>query len=103
MDLLNCTPSLFESLLRGAPPSASVRHLVLGGEAFPVELRVEHCRQPRRAKITNLYGPTETTIDAIGFDVEGREAGPVRPDRASAAELRASMCWMVDWSLCLLG
>ena len=38
-------------------------HLALGGEAFTGELRRELSRHVKLARLTNLYGPTETTID----------------------------------------
>src|SRR5262249_39923442 len=70
VDLLNCTPSLFESLMRSAPDGASLHHLVLGGEAFTAEWRQEISRPLDVARVTNLYGPTETTIEATGHAVE---------------------------------
>src|SRR5262249_5577356 len=33
VNLLNCTPSLLESIIRSAPDKTSFHHLVLGGEA----------------------------------------------------------------------
>jgi amino acid adenylation domain-containing protein len=73
--LLNCTPSLLESVIRSAPDNASLHHLVLGGESFSMDLQREIPLHLDVARITNLYGPTETTIDAIGFAVVGEEPG----------------------------
>jgi non-ribosomal peptide synthetase component F len=73
--LLNCTPSLLESVIRSAPDNASLHHLVLGGESFSMDLQREIPRHLDVARVTNLYGPTETTIDAIGFSVVGEEPG----------------------------
>ena len=79
VDLLNCTPSLLESLISSAPDGVSLRHLVLGGEPFMIELRRKISTHLNVANITNLYGPTETTIDAVGFTVEEDQPGPYIP------------------------
>ncbi|MFF4399817.1 amino acid adenylation domain-containing protein [Streptomyces sp. NPDC001480] len=58
--LMQATPSLWQTLTaEHAPALAGVRALV-GGEALPAPLAsalVAHC-----ASVTNVYGPTETTI-----------------------------------------
>ena len=77
VDYLNCTPSLLESVIGSAPDAAPVRHLVLGGETFTLELHQEILRHLRTARVTNLYGPTETTIDAIGFDMSEEFRSPI--------------------------
>ena len=43
----------------------SLQHLALGGEALTLQFRNKVARALKVAQITNLYGPTETTIDAI--------------------------------------
>ena len=53
--------------------------MVVGGEAFTDLLHGQILRHLDVAQISNLYGPTETTIDAIGFKVEGRESGRQLP------------------------
>src|SRR5208282_3570138 len=45
-------------------------HLALGGEELTSEFAREISRRLGVAHITHLYGPTETTIDAVGFAVE---------------------------------
>ena len=54
-----------------------VKHLYLGGEALPGTL-VGELRRCTRAKITNMYGPTETTIwsttDVVNGDGKGQAA-----------------------------
>ncbi|MDX6523295.1 MAG: hypothetical protein QOI17_808, partial [Gaiellales bacterium] len=87
--LLNCTPSLLDSIVGSAPDNASLHHLVLGGEAFTNELQQEIARRLDVARITNLYGPTETTIDAIGFAVVGEEPGPYIPIGRPLSNYRA--------------
>ncbi len=61
---LQCTPSLARILLLDqATRSAlgSLRHLVLAGESLSSELAAE-LQAATPAKLSNLYGPTETTI-----------------------------------------
>ena len=77
--LLNCTPSLIESLMRDAPDGSSLHHLVLGGEPFTIKLYQTIAQRLNVAKVTNLYGPTETTIDATGFAVREDQRGPYIP------------------------
>ncbi len=72
---LQCTPSMCSMLL--ADPEvkaalATVDNLMIGGEAFPRRLASELKTLNPRAQITNMYGPTETTIwsstHAVGTD-----------------------------------
>src|SRR4029077_19732390 len=77
--LLNCTPSLIESLIGDAPDGSSLHHLVLGGEPFTIKLHQTISEHLNVANITNLYGPTETTIDATGFAVREDQRGPYIP------------------------
>ncbi|ASW55467.1 non-ribosomal peptide synthetase [Plantactinospora sp. KBS50] len=60
--VIQATPTLYRALLDrpgGGPALAGLRVLV-GGEALPPELAAELRRHA--AELTNLYGPTETTI-----------------------------------------
>src|SRR5262249_47946692 len=76
---VSCVPSFLETVLYPVPDDFFLHHLALGGEA----LRIEFCREILRnldvAQITNLYGPTETTIDATGFVLKGNEPGSQVP------------------------
>ena len=102
VDFLNCTPSLLESIVESAPADASLRHLVLGGEAFPRELQRQISRHVRVANLTNFYGPTETTIDAVGFTVDAEQPGPHLPIGRPLCRIIAPMFWTAVWSLYLL-
>src|SRR5262249_43043460 len=72
---MSCVPSYLESVIHSAPDNASLRHLVLGGEVLTAAFAKQISRHLQVAHITNLYGPTEVTIDAIGFAVEGEQGG----------------------------
>ena len=61
---LQCTPSLARMLLADDAARDGlkrVKHLFLGGEALSASL-VKQLREVTDASITNMYGPTETTI-----------------------------------------
>ncbi|MFN6977857.1 MAG: MupA/Atu3671 family FMN-dependent luciferase-like monooxygenase, partial [Gemmobacter sp.] len=61
---LQCTPSMARMIAGNAEARAAlagVRHLMIGGEALPGAL-VADLRAATGATITNMYGPTETTI-----------------------------------------
>ena len=61
---LQCTPSMARLLVEDPAAAAalgSLKTLMLGGEALPPAL-LSTLREHTRARILNLYGPTETTI-----------------------------------------
>jgi natural product biosynthesis luciferase-like monooxygenase protein len=61
---LQCTPSMMRMLLTNDEARAAlggVKHVFVGGEALPGTL-VAELAQASRATLTNMYGPTETTI-----------------------------------------
>jgi natural product biosynthesis luciferase-like monooxygenase protein len=75
---LQCTPSLAAMLV--ADPGdravvAGLRHLMVGGEALPERLAAE-LRDVVGGRVTNMYGPTETTIWSLVHDVDAVD-GPV--------------------------
>jgi natural product biosynthesis luciferase-like monooxygenase protein len=70
---LQCTPSQARMLM--ADPAArsalsQLDHLMVGGEALPVEL-AKRLRSQVPGKLTNMYGPTETTIWSTTHHIEG--------------------------------
>jgi natural product biosynthesis luciferase-like monooxygenase protein len=74
---LQCTPSMARMLTmndEARKALAGIGHLYLGGEALPGAL-VGELRRITRAKITNMYGPTETTIWSACHVVEGDGKG----------------------------
>ncbi len=62
---LQCTPSLAQVLLfdqENTPAFASLRCLMLGGEALP-DMLAERClAMLSNGRLLNMYGPTETTV-----------------------------------------
>jgi natural product biosynthesis luciferase-like monooxygenase protein len=68
---LQCTPSMARMLTTDPESRAALgrlRHLMVGGEALPVDLARElvSCGV---ARVTNMYGPTETTVWSSTWDV----------------------------------
>ncbi|MDP6150862.1 MAG: LLM class flavin-dependent oxidoreductase [Gammaproteobacteria bacterium] len=77
---LQCTPSMARMLLLNDETRAAlakVEHILIGGEALPVDLTNE-VQEVTQASITNMYGPTETTIWSSTQVVNGEDqAGTV--------------------------
>lgn len=74
---MQCTPSMARMLLADEEARAALRglrHLLIGGEALPGALARE-LSLSTGARITNMYGPTETTIWSSTHEVEPCEAG----------------------------
>ncbi|MBB5770030.1 amino acid adenylation domain-containing protein, partial [Xanthomonas arboricola] len=73
---LQCTPSLlrmYMELPEFCQALAGLRLLMVGGEACPAPL-VERLEQHTRARLVNLYGPTETTIWSSSAPLGGGRA-----------------------------
>jgi len=73
-----CTPSMATMLAsdRSAQPGlAALQHMMVGGEAFPPEL-ARSLKGILSGRLTNMYGPTETTIWSSVGDVNGEQASP---------------------------
>ncbi|MCA1989779.1 MAG: amino acid adenylation domain-containing protein, partial [Desulfarculus sp.] len=69
---LNLVPSMLDALLEAAPPRPlpSIRRLVVGGERFAPALAARAAAILGIGEVYNMYGPTETTIDASGWRVD---------------------------------
>ncbi|RZI77590.1 MAG: amino acid adenylation domain-containing protein [Variovorax sp.] len=79
--ILQVVPSLLAALpAAGLPGVSTLRYLFCGGEPLSAEL-LARSRYLAREGIVNLYGPTETTIDATawqaGADAEGAAVVPI--------------------------
>jgi amino acid adenylation domain-containing protein len=74
--VMQATPSLWRALLDQKLQSLAGLRILTGGEALPVDL-AERLRRVS-GHVTNLYGPTETTIWSTSTPV-GQETGIGRP------------------------
>ncbi len=72
--ILDFVPSVFDlaidDLLAAAPRLASVRDVILGGEAIRREPVARFQRLLPGVRVTNLYGPTEASIGCISHVVD---------------------------------
>ncbi len=71
---LQCTPSMARmwSLQDDTRKAlASVEHVFIGGEAFPVALAKDLRSLSLSGNVTNMYGPTETTIWSTTWKLDG--------------------------------
>jgi natural product biosynthesis luciferase-like monooxygenase protein len=77
---LQCTPSQARMLVADPTARAALQqldHMMVGGEALPLELARE-LRSLVGGAVTNMYGPTETTIWSTTHSVaEGDETVPI--------------------------
>jgi natural product biosynthesis luciferase-like monooxygenase protein len=72
---LQCTPSMARMIAMDADARAALSHikvLMVGGEALPGALAAD-LRAATRARLLNMYGPTETTIWSTVEEVAGAE------------------------------
>ena len=70
---LQCTPSLASMLMADPTERAALArldHMMVGGEALPTELARE-LTDVVAGRVTNMYGPTETTIWSLTHDLVG--------------------------------
>ena len=90
---LQCTPSLLRLLLEDSEfrtEIAEVQNLYLGGEALPDDLVRELASLGVRT-LTNLYGPTETTIWSTAARVDTRA-----PSSSIGQPLSNTHVWVVN-------
>lgn len=77
---LQCTPSQARMLVADDRTRTSLqrlRHMMVGGEAFPPDL-AQTLRGLVSGRVTNMYGPTETTIWSTTGEVEDiRDTVPI--------------------------
>jgi acyl-CoA synthetase (AMP-forming)/AMP-acid ligase II len=71
---LQCTPSLAQILSQddgSRDALAGIEQVFIGGEAFPVALARALRSRSRSGRVTNMYGPTETTIWSTTWVLDG--------------------------------
>ncbi|HEX2189531.1 MAG TPA: amino acid adenylation domain-containing protein, partial [Longimicrobiaceae bacterium] len=82
--VLQAVPTLLRAVLEagGLERCAALRRLFCGGEALTAEL-AERARSATGAEVVNLYGPTETCIDATFHRYDGAAGATVPIGRAT--------------------
>ncbi|ARF54293.1 non-ribosomal peptide synthetase [Streptomyces gilvosporeus] len=73
--VMQATPSLWQSLVAERPEALRGLRLLVGGEALPAPLA--HRMAELGASVTNLYGPTETTIWSAAARVGADGSPPI--------------------------
>lgn len=76
---LNSGPAFLDAMLETAPPPLELKRLMLGGEAFPTALARKIRAALPATEIFNMYGPTETCIDATAYRFRGDETAATLP------------------------
>ncbi|WHX16504.1 non-ribosomal peptide synthase/polyketide synthase [Streptomyces malaysiensis subsp. malaysiensis] len=77
VSVMQATPSLWRAVLAEDPAVLGGVRVLVGGEALPADLAV--ALAGRAESVTNLYGPTETTIWSTAW--------PVTPENASGPRI----------------
>jgi len=67
--IMQATPSLWQMLVTHDPERVRGLQVLVGGEALPARLATALCEHA--TQVTNLYGPTETTIWSTAAPVTG--------------------------------
>jgi amino acid adenylation domain-containing protein len=72
ISIFHCVPSLLQFLVEepAFDDSPALRAVMCGGEALPTQV-VERFQRRSKAKLYNVYGPTETIIDSTCWLCEG--------------------------------
>jgi amino acid adenylation domain-containing protein len=78
----------------------TLRHVFVGGEELTAELRERCLRRLPAAKLYNLYGLSETTIDATHYACVATDVGSPTPIGIPMGNMR---CYVLDASLAPVG
>lgn len=71
---INSGPAYMAAVIDAAPAGLPLKRLMLGGEPFPVALAARLQVRLPGVELFNMYGPTETCIDAVCHRASGAEA-----------------------------
>jgi amino acid adenylation domain-containing protein/non-ribosomal peptide synthase protein (TIGR01720 family) len=72
---IECAPSFLSGILDDASPGYPTGRITLGGEQCSIELLRKLPANGGTLSVHNLYGPTETCVDAIGCRLDPDESG----------------------------
>lgn len=71
--IMQATPTLWHAMAANYPNAIKDLRVLVGGEALPISLATD--LQELGCKVTNLYGPTETTIWSTSNSLNSEQAG----------------------------
>ncbi|MGH3874774.1 MAG: amino acid adenylation domain-containing protein [Pseudonocardiaceae bacterium] len=72
--IMQATPALWQTMIATHPDGLRGLRMLVGGEALPPALATTMCNLT--ADVTNLYGPTETTIWSTAARLDDRPGAP---------------------------
>ncbi|MGH3909491.1 MAG: amino acid adenylation domain-containing protein, partial [Pseudonocardiaceae bacterium] len=72
--IMQATPSLWQAVISAEPQGVRGLRMLVGGEALPPELAAR--MRELALDVTNLYGPTETTIWSTSARLDDRPGAP---------------------------
>ncbi len=75
----NSGPALIDAMLNESPGELALKRLMLGGEPFTPGLMHRLRKALPGVELINMYGPTETCIDATAYRLTGEETGATLP------------------------
>ncbi|MBM7773068.1 amino acid adenylation domain-containing protein/non-ribosomal peptide synthase protein (TIGR01720 family) [Actinokineospora baliensis] len=87
--VMQATPSLWQALVSARPQAIQGLRVLVGGEGLPADLARELIRS---RGVTNLYGPTETTIWSTAHNLAG-------VDTAIGAPIANTTVYVLDGAL----
>ncbi len=76
VQLLDCVPSFLDAVVDDIPESLALEQLLVGGEKFPTGL-YRRLAERSGVRVTNIYGPTEATVDALAYEVRDRDRSEI--------------------------
>jgi amino acid adenylation domain-containing protein len=88
---LHAVPSLLQALVDegGLAACDALRTVMCGGEALPAELARRFAGQAPRARLYNVYGPTEAAVDVTAWPcTDGADGAAVTPIGSPMANVR---------------
>ncbi|MFS1513884.1 amino acid adenylation domain-containing protein [Chengkuizengella sp. SCS-71B] len=100
IDFIDMVPAQMEAVIKGlVQQQPSNRRFVLGGESFHSSLYKKIRKMARADKIYNMYGPTETTINALTYQCKNDDNYPIVP---IGKPLRNYQAYILDKNMNLL-
>lgn len=96
--IMQATPTLWQALVTDYPEKLQGLSILVGGEALPAHLANK--LRELGCSITNLYGPTETTIWSTFMNIDEGEKGI--PPIENQFAIQKCMYWMQGYNQCHL-
>jgi amino acid adenylation domain-containing protein len=98
IDYLKIVPSHLAALLTAQHPEPILprKTLVLGGEAYSWELLQQIHRLAPQCRILNHFGPTETTVGVLTYDLDPEQAAALSPTVIIGRPLPNSQVYILD-------